>query len=116
MRRIGLWDSPCVSNSSQHSPSTPTSYVLILIFFSCLYVSFISQLHTLEDFTAHSNFCEPALANNMDHHDVFVHVGDHVRLQAPNGKSVAPLVTGTFGSSDFIHRLLGEATDHIVSD
>lgn len=72
-----------------------------------------SQLHTLEDFSAHSNFCELALVN-MGYHDVFVHVGDHVRLQAPNGKSVAPLVTGTFGSSDFIHSLLGEATDHIV--
>jgi hypothetical protein len=67
----------------------------------------------------------------MGHSDVFVHVGDHVRLQAPNGKYVAPLVTGgrvssqdtapiidpwtgSFGSSDFIHSLLGEATDHIV--
>ncbi|EIM88768.1 Het-C-domain-containing protein [Stereum hirsutum FP-91666 SS1] len=72
------------------------------------------SLHTLEDFSAHSNFCELALVN-MGYHDVFVHVGDHVRLQAPNGKSVAPLVTGTFGSSDFIHSLLGEATDHIAS-
>ncbi|KAH8106508.1 Het-C-domain-containing protein [Phellopilus nigrolimitatus] len=69
-------------------------------------------LHTLEDFTAHSNFCELALLS-MGHHNIFVHVGDRVRIQAPNGKSVAPLVTGTFGSSDFIHSLLGEATDHI---
>ena len=30
----------------------------------------------------------------MGHSDVFVHVGDHVRLQAPNRKYVAPLVTG----------------------
>lgn len=28
---------------------------------------------------------------------------------------VPPLVTGTFGGSDFIHSLLGEATDHISS-
>jgi hypothetical protein len=69
-------------------------------------------LHTLEDFSAHSNFCELALVS-MGHTDVFLHVGDHVRLKAPNGKFVAPLVTGTFGSSDFIHSLLGEATDHI---
>jgi hypothetical protein len=41
-------------------------------------------------------------------------MGDQVRIQAPNGKQVAPLVTGTFGGSDFIHSLLGEATDHIV--
>ncbi|RPD61288.1 Het-C-domain-containing protein [Lentinus tigrinus ALCF2SS1-6] len=69
-------------------------------------------LHTLEDFPAHSNFCELALVM-MGHQDIFVHVGDQVRIQASNGKWVAPLVTGTFGSSDFIHSLLGEATDHI---
>ncbi|KAI0356056.1 Het-C-domain-containing protein [Trametes cingulata] len=69
-------------------------------------------LHTLEDFPAHSNFCELALVS-MGHNDVFVHVGDQVKVQGRNGKWVAPLVTGTFGSSDFIHSLLGEATDHI---
>ncbi|PCH35251.1 Het-C-domain-containing protein [Wolfiporia cocos MD-104 SS10] len=70
-------------------------------------------LHTLEDFTAHSNFCELALYS-LSHRNVFLHVGDQVRIQAPDGRWVAPLVTGTFGSSDFIHSLLGEATDHIV--
>ncbi|KAJ6470669.1 heterokaryon incompatibility protein Het-C-domain-containing protein [Mycena vitilis] len=70
------------------------------------------SLHTLEDFSAHSNFCELALAA-MGHHDVFLHVGDQVRIQAPNGKWVAPLVTGTFGGSDFTHSLLGEAGDHL---
>ncbi|KAF7360302.1 hypothetical protein MVEN_00759700 [Mycena venus] len=69
-------------------------------------------LHTLEDFSAHSNFCELALAS-MGHHEVFLHVGDQVRIQAPNGKWVAPLVTGTFGGSDFTHSLLGEAGDHL---
>ncbi|KAF5345903.1 hypothetical protein D9758_011463 [Tetrapyrgos nigripes] len=69
-------------------------------------------LHTLEDFSAHSNFCELALIS-MGHSNVFPHVGDQVRIQAHNGKWVAPLVTGTFGSSDFIHSLLGEATDHL---
>jgi hypothetical protein len=69
-------------------------------------------LHTLEDFSAHSNFCELSLVN-MGHSSVFLQVGDHVRIQAPNGRSVAPLVTGSFGSSDFVHSLLGEATDHI---
>ncbi|KAG6836212.1 hypothetical protein H0H93_010271 [Arthromyces matolae] len=69
-------------------------------------------LHTLEDFTAHSNWCEIALVN-MGHRDVFLHVGDQVRVQAPNGEWVAPIVTGTFGSSDFFHSLLGEATDHL---
>jgi hypothetical protein len=32
----------------------------------------------------------------MGYHDVFVHVGDQVRIQAPNGKWVAPLVTGKY--------------------
>ncbi|KAG9126619.1 hypothetical protein FRC07_002769 [Ceratobasidium sp. 392] len=71
-----------------------------------------TALHTLEDFPAHSNFCELALVS-LGYREVFVHMGDQVRIQAPNGKSVAPLVTGTFGGSDFIHSLLGEATDHI---
>ncbi|KAH7920181.1 Het-C-domain-containing protein [Leucogyrophana mollusca] len=69
-------------------------------------------LHTLEDFPAHSNFCELALVA-QGNHQVFVHIGDSVRVQAPGGKWVAPLATGTFGSSDFLHSLLGEATDHI---
>ncbi|KIJ38953.1 hypothetical protein M422DRAFT_33009 [Sphaerobolus stellatus SS14] len=69
-------------------------------------------LHTLEDFPAHSNFCELALVA-LGHTQVFTHVGDHVRIQSSSGKSVAPLVTGTFGGSDFMHSLLGEAGDHI---
>ena len=71
------------------------------------------QLHTLEDFPAHSNFCELAL-RSQGHAHVFVHVGEQVVVHAPGGKSVPPLITGTFGGSDFIHSLLGEATDHIV--
>ncbi|KAF8680122.1 Heterokaryon incompatibility protein Het-C [Rhizoctonia solani] len=71
-----------------------------------------TALHTLEDFPAHSNFCELALVS-LGYNEVFVHMGDQVRIQAPNGRMVAPLVTGTFGGSDFIHSLLGEATDHI---
>jgi hypothetical protein len=57
-------------------------------------------MHTLEDFAAHSNFCELALVS-MGHQHVFVHVGDNVRIQAPSGKWVAPIVTGlpVFGFS-----------------
>ncbi|KAF5381282.1 hypothetical protein D9615_008357 [Tricholomella constricta] len=69
-------------------------------------------LHTLEDYTAHSNWCELALVQ-MGYKDVFLHVGDQVRVQAPNGKWVAPIVTGTFGSDDFAHSMLGEAGDHL---
>ncbi|KAI5455097.1 hypothetical protein NCC49_002368 [Naganishia albida] len=69
-------------------------------------------LHTLEDFTAHSNWCELTL-QAMGHEQVFAHVGRNVRIQAPNGRSVPILVTGTFGGSDFIHSLMGEAGDHL---
>ncbi|KAF8627351.1 hypothetical protein AX15_004421 [Amanita polypyramis BW_CC] len=71
-----------------------------------------TALHTLEDFAAHSNFCEVALVS-MGYREVFTHVGDNVRIQAPNGRRVAPIVTGTFGSSDFTFSLLGEAADHL---
>ncbi|KAL1411226.1 hypothetical protein Q8F55_002177 [Vanrija albida] len=69
-------------------------------------------LHTLEDFTAHSNYCELALIS-MGHQNVFPHVGQNVKVRAPNGRDVYPLVTGTFGGADFIHSLMGEATDHL---
>ena len=61
---------------------------------------------------------------SMGHAEVFTHVGDGVRIQAPNGKMVAPVVTGgsshqtvdspvsedvnetgVFGSDDFMHSL-----------
>ncbi|KAJ1029194.1 hypothetical protein NDA18_002822 [Ustilago nuda] len=69
-------------------------------------------LHTLEDFPAHSNWTELAL-HRLGHHNVFLHVGDNVKVRAPDGTQVAPIVTGTFGSADFIHSLLGEAQDHL---
>jgi hypothetical protein len=72
------------------------------------------QLHTLEDYPAHSNFVELALIR-LGHTHVFTHVGDNVRIQSPDGRWVAPIVTGTFGGSDFTHSLLGEAGDHLVS-
>ncbi|GAA5823128.1 hypothetical protein JCM3770_005260 [Rhodotorula araucariae] len=68
-------------------------------------------LHTLEDFSAHSNWCELSLMR-LGYSQVFPHIGDAVRVQSPAGPC-PPLVTGTFGGSDFIHSLLGEATDHI---
>ncbi|GAA5907677.1 Het-C domain-containing protein [Sporobolomyces salmoneus] len=68
-------------------------------------------LHTLEDVPAHSNFCELSLMR-LGYHQVFPHVGDAVKIQTPAGPA-PPLVTGTFGGSDFIHSLLGEATDTI---
>ncbi|ORY92909.1 heterokaryon incompatibility Het-C [Leucosporidium creatinivorum] len=68
-------------------------------------------LHTVEDFSAHSNWCELSL-RRLGYSNVFCHVGDACIVQSPAGPC-HPLVTGTFGGSDFIHSLLGEASDHI---
>ncbi|KAG7099815.1 hypothetical protein E1B28_001626 [Marasmius oreades] len=68
-------------------------------------------LHTLEDLLAHSNWCEIAL-RKMGHSEVFCHVGDDTDINTPNGRA-PPLVTGTFGGADFMHSMLGEATDHM---
>ncbi|KAG8762608.1 hypothetical protein FRC11_008506, partial [Ceratobasidium sp. 423] len=70
-----------------------------------------TALHTLEDLLAHSNWCELGLLK-MGHSEVFCHVGDNVKVNSPNGQ-VPPLITGTFGSADFMHSMLGEATDHL---
>ncbi|PFH52311.1 hypothetical protein AMATHDRAFT_46432 [Amanita thiersii Skay4041] len=68
-------------------------------------------MHTLEDLLAHSNWCELTL-RKMGHENVFCHVGDDVIIDTPNGPA-PPLVTGTFGGADFLHSLLGEATDKL---
>ncbi|KAF8514344.1 heterokaryon incompatibility protein Het-C-domain-containing protein [Hysterangium stoloniferum] len=70
-----------------------------------------SALHTIEDLTAHSNWCELAL-KKMGHADVFCHVGDEVVVETPAGPA-PPLVTGTFGSADFMHSVLGEGMDRL---
>ncbi|KAG8709800.1 hypothetical protein FRC08_018045 [Ceratobasidium sp. 394] len=70
-----------------------------------------TALHTLEDLLAHSNWCELGLLK-MGHSEVFCHVGDNVKVNTPNGPA-PPLITGTFGSADFMHSMLGEATDHL---
>lgn len=63
-------------------------------------------------FHQHSNFCELALIHH-GYRDVFPHVGRDAKIRAPNGQDVHPLVTGTFGGSDFMHSMLGEASDHL---
>ena len=68
------------------------------------------SLHTLEDLGAHSNWLELALIELG--YDVFPHVGTATQINI-QGKTIWPLVTGTFGGTDFIHSLLGEATDKI---
>lgn len=69
-------------------------------------------LHCMEDFSAHSNYCELAL-RELGHHSVFPHCGTQSEINL-RGKRVYPIVTGTFGGVDFLHSVLGEATDHFT--
>lgn len=69
-------------------------------------------LHCMEDFSAHSNYCELAL-REMGYHNVFPHCGTSSEINL-RGKRVYPIVTGTFGGVDFLHSVLGEATDHFT--
>ncbi|KAK7995322.1 hypothetical protein PG990_014095 [Apiospora arundinis] len=74
-----------------------------------------AALHTLEDFSAHSNYVELCL-QELGEKDVFTFVGDECRLTAPGwrGRKVPPLVTGTFGMLDIFHSMLGEADDMAI--
>lgn len=67
-------------------------------------------LHTLEDFSAHSNYVELAL-RELGMLSIFPHTGTMTQMMLPNGKPVFPLTTGTFGGVDFLHSVLGEASD-----
>ncbi len=69
-------------------------------------------LHCLEDFGAHTNYTELAL-REMGYRDVFAHTGNATEIDL-HGHRVFPLVTGTFGVVDFLHSVLGEATDHFA--
>ncbi|KAK4155056.1 heterokaryon incompatibility Het-C [Chaetomidium leptoderma] len=69
-------------------------------------------LHCMEDWGAHTNYCELALIE-LGHRDIFTHCGSATQIHL-NGKTVYPLVTGTFGAVDFLHSVLGEATDHFT--
>ncbi|KAF2164844.1 hypothetical protein M409DRAFT_56215 [Zasmidium cellare ATCC 36951] len=69
-------------------------------------------LHCMEDFGAHTNYTELAL-RELGLHNVFPMVGTQTMINL-HGKQVYPLVTGTFGGVDFLHSVLGEATDHVT--
>lgn len=69
-------------------------------------------LHCLEDFGAHTNYTELAL-REMGYKGVFPHTGTATEIEL-RGRRVFPLVTGTFGAVDFLHSVLGEATDHFA--
>ncbi|KAG9245681.1 heterokaryon incompatibility protein Het-C-domain-containing protein [Calycina marina] len=69
-------------------------------------------LHCLEDFGAHTNYVELAL-RELGYRDVFPHTGISTEITV-RGHRLYPLVTGTFGAVDFLHSVLGEATDHFT--
>ncbi|KAG6021722.1 hypothetical protein E4U19_005493 [Claviceps sp. Clav32 group G5] len=69
-------------------------------------------LHCLEDFGAHSNYCELAL-RELGYHNVFPHCGTQTEINI-HGKRIYPIVTGTFGAVDFLHSVIGEANDHFT--
>ena len=69
-------------------------------------------LHTLEDFSAHTNYVELSL-RELGFNDVFAHTGTKTMINL-HSKQVYPLTTGTFGMVDFYHSVLGEATDHFT--
>ena len=69
-------------------------------------------LHCMEDFGAHTNYCERAL-RELGYRDVFPHTGTSTEIIV-RGHHIYPLVTGTFGAVDFLHSVLGEANDHFT--
>ncbi|KAI9785948.1 MAG: hypothetical protein M1839_008214 [Geoglossum umbratile] len=66
--------------------------------------------HCLEDFSAHSNYTELALIE-LGERNVFPHVGRRTMVTLPNRATVYPIVTGTFGGTDFLHSVMGEFDD-----
>ncbi|KAG6317672.1 hypothetical protein E4U44_008517 [Claviceps purpurea] len=73
-------------------------------------------LHCLEDFLAHSNYCELALIE-MGERDVFPHVGSETRMRLEGANDeVYPIVTGTFGGVDFLHSVVGEVSDKMTQN
>ena len=69
-------------------------------------------LHCMEDFGAHTNYTELTL-RELGYTNVFPHTGNATEINL-QGRRVFPLVTGTFGAVDFLHSVLGEATDHFA--
>jgi Heterokaryon incompatibility protein Het-C len=67
--------------------------------------------HCLEDFSAHSNYTELALIE-LGERDIFPHVGRRTQVRLRELRQpVFPLVTGTFGPTDFLHSVMGEFDD-----
>lgn len=63
------------------------------------------------DFSAHSNYVELAIRELGV--EAFPHVGRNTELDI-RGKKLFPIVTGTFGMTDFLHSVVGEMGDKIA--
>ncbi|KAM0441034.1 hypothetical protein ACHAPT_000339 [Fusarium lateritium] len=73
-------------------------------------------LHCLEDFFAHSNYCELALFE-LGERDVFPHCGRDTQIDLEGARGpVYPIVTGTFGGVDFLHSVTGEVSDKLTQN
>ncbi|CAD0105996.1 unnamed protein product [Aureobasidium uvarum] len=67
--------------------------------------------HTLEDYSAHSNYTELALIE-LGERDIFPHVGRNTQVRVQGARHpVYPIITGTFGGVDFLHSVMGELDD-----
>jgi hypothetical protein len=76
-----------------------------------LYNKTAVDAETISDFSAHSNYTELALRELGV--EAFPHVGTQTEIDV-RGKKVFPVVTGTFGMTDFLHSLCGELGDKIA--
>lgn len=66
---------------------------------------------TAIDYSAHSNYTELALRELGV--EAFPHVGKNTEIDV-RGKKIFPLVTGTFGMTDFLHSVVGEMSDKMA--
>ncbi|KAI5359293.1 putative heterokaryon incompatibility Het-C [Septoria linicola] len=67
--------------------------------------------HCMEDYSAHSNYTELALIE-MGERNIFPHVGRDTQINLRGARGpVYPIITGTFGGTDFLHSVMGEFTD-----
>ncbi|KDR69619.1 hypothetical protein GALMADRAFT_145352 [Galerina marginata CBS 339.88] len=77
-----------------------------------------SALHTLEDFLAHTNWCELVirkLSIDMPEANVFCLAGAQTYIPTQSGELVPPLVTGTFGGEDFYVSLFGTVDEQVFA-
>lgn len=68
-------------------------------------------LHCMEDYSAHSNYVELALIE-LGEGNIFPYVGRRTAIQVRGARQlIYPIVTGTFGGTDFLYSVMGELSD-----